>query len=312
MLTAAAVFVMAQRSVYSGAGPAIGGRAFRHTRRSGMETFSPLVRSTNWQALALSAAIPLIVAAGLAYAAVQPLWEDDSGDWAFGLLALIPLEFVRSLVMTILGDSFKNYHSPGYAVNYFLLSLGILAVLLLGFTAYMLGIRGFVETMASAHTWTLILPVAAVIVADGIIALYFFRGDPGCQAARLEAAADDAGDLLGLALYPTPLLLGAAYGIVFALKQNGHAFAAWLPDFSVEGLRAAALLYGACYFAAKALIVAHVNTESFNRSGRRLLGGGWVGFLQMRKEEERINDLRKEQQRATQRRNALGLDDFRH
>jgi len=279
-----------------------------------MEIFSPLVRATNWQALALSAAIPLIVAAALAYAAIEPQWNDDSdsGEWAFGLLALIPLEFVRALVMSILGDSFKNYRSPGYAVNYFLLSLGILAVMLLAFTGYLLGLRGFFETMTSMHTWTLILPVAAVILADGMIALYFFRGDPGCQAARLEAAADDASDLLGLALFPTPLLIAFGYAILAVLKQNGHAFAAWLPDVDAELLRRAALLYAALYFVAKALIVAYVNTASFNRSGRRLLGGGWVGFLQMRKEEERVKERLKEQQRATQRRSALGLDDCRH
>lgn len=276
-----------------------------------MDTFSPVVRSTNWPAVALSAAIPLIVAAGMVYAAVQPQWDEDTGDWAFALLALIPLEFVRALVMTILGDSFKHYRSPRHAVNYFLLSLGILAAMLLGFAAYMLGLHGFIETMTTPHTWALILPVAALIVADGMISLYFFRGDPRCQAARLEAAADDVGNLLGLALYPTPLILGAGYGLLFALKQSGHEFAAWLPDFSVEGLRAAALFYAACYFAAKAALVAYVNTAAFNRSGRRLLGGSWVGFVQMRKQEERIKDLREEQQRAAARRSALGLDDLR-
>jgi hypothetical protein len=275
------------------------------------DTFRPFVPATNWPAAALSAAIPLIVAAGLVYAALQPQWDEDTGDWAFALLALIPLEFVRALVMTILGDSFKNFRGPAYAVNYFLLSLGILAAILLGFAAYMLGLRGFIETMTTAHTWGLILPVAALIVVDGMVTLYFFRGDPGCQAARLEAAADDVGNLLGLALFPTPLLLAAGYGVLFALKQNGHASAAWLPDFSVEGLRAAALFYAACYFAAKAALVAYVNTASFNRCGRRLLGGSWVGFVQMRSQEDRSKDLREEQQRAAKRRSALGLDESR-
>jgi hypothetical protein len=145
--------------------------------------------------------------------------------------------------MNILGDSFKNYRSPGYAVNHFLLSLGILAVMRLAFTGYMLGLRGFFETMTSAHTWALILPVAAVILADGMIALYFFRGDPACQAARLEAAADDASDLLGLALFPTPLLIASGYAILAVLKQNGNAFVAALPDVSAELLRRAALFY---------------------------------------------------------------------
>ncbi|HEY2394552.1 MAG TPA: hypothetical protein VGH81_01055 [Rudaea sp.] len=54
-----------------------------------------------------------------------------------------------------------------------------------------------------------------------------------------------------------------------------------------------------------------MNTASFSRSGRRLLGGGWVGFLQMRKEEERVKDRLAERQRATQRRSAPGLNDLR-
>jgi len=275
-----------------------------------MATTSPLVRSTNWQAVVLSAAIPLLVACGLAYAALQPFWDDDSGDWAIGLLALIPLEFVRALVASILGDSFKNYRSPAYAVNYFLLSLCILAAMLLGFAAYMLGVHDFIQTMTRARTWQLVLPLAAVIVADGLISLYFFRGDPGCQAARIEAAADDYGQLLGLAVWPTPLVIAAIYGILLYFKQDGRAFAAWLPELSVERLRAAALFYAAGYFAGKAAIAAYVNTATFNASGRRLLGGGWVGFVQGRKQEDRIKDLQEERQRSTQRRRALGLNDF--
>jgi len=204
-----------------------------------METSGPLVRTTNWQAAALSAAVPLLIAAGMVYAALQPFWDDDSGDWAIGLFVLIPLEFVRALVASILGDTFKNYRSAAYAVNYFLLSLGILAAMLLGFAAYMLGMHDFIQTMASARTWQLVLPVAAIIVADGLIALYFFRGDPGCQAARIEAAADDYGQLLGLAVWPTPLVIAAIYGILLYFKQEGRAFAAWLPELSVERLRAA-------------------------------------------------------------------------
>jgi len=275
-----------------------------------METSGPLVRTTNWQAAALSAAVPLLIAAGMVYAALQPFWDDDSGDWAIGLFVLIPLEFVRALVASILGDTFKNYRSAAYAVNYFLLSLGILAAMLLGFAAYMLGMHDFIQTMASARTWQLVLPVAAIIVADGLIALYFFRGDPGCQAARIEAAADDYGQLLGLAVWPTPLVIAAIYGILFYFKQDGRAFAAWLPEFSVERLRAAAFFYAAGYFVMKGVIAVYVNTATFNASGRRLLGGGWVGFIQGRKQEDRIKDLQEERQRSIQRRRALGLNDF--
>jgi hypothetical protein len=272
-----------------------------------MQQERALERGTNWQGVTLAAVVPLLVAAGLVYAAWQEQWE-DSGDWALGLLALIPLEFVRALVMTILGDTFSRYQSPAQAVHYYLLSLAILAGILLVLAGYVLGFRDFIAAMTAWHTWRIILPVAALILVDGVITVYFFTGDAACQGARLQAAADDAGDLMGLALFPTPLVIAAGYAILLGLKHNEHAFASWVPEFSTDGLRSAALLYAAAYFVAKAVIVAHVNTAHFHATGHRLLGGAWVPVLQGRKAEQRLRDRQDEIRNIEQRRRALGLD----
>lgn len=272
-----------------------------------MDGETTAVAATNWQGVILSAAIPLIVAAACVYAALQPSW-DDSGDWAYALFALLPLEFVRALVLTILGDTFLNYQSPGQAVRYWLLSLAILAGLLLIGAVWLLGFRDFFAAIIDPHTWAVILPVAALIVADGFISVYFFRGDARVQGARLQAAADDASDLFGLALWPTPVffLLGAI--LLMALKQSGSIDAAAVPELGAvtgEMIRSAALLYGAVYFLAKAVVMGHVHTAAFNRSGRRLLGGAWLGRVQMRKAEERVADQSKEAKRVAERQQAL-------
>jgi hypothetical protein len=113
---------------------------------------------------------------------------------------------------------------------------------------------------------------------------------------------------MGLALFPTPLVIAAGYVILLGLKHNEHAFASWVPEFSKDGLRSAALLYAAAYFTVKAVIVAHVNTAHFHATGHRLLGGAWVPVLQGRKAEQRLRDRQDEARNIKQRRRALGLD----
>jgi hypothetical protein len=276
-----------------------------------MATWSPLVRTTNWQAIFVSSLIPLFVAAGLVYAAAEADW-DDSPQWLYGIAALIPLEFVRALVLSILGDTFRNYRGRTQAVAYFLSSMAILAVLLLAFAGYLLGWREFIKMAGDLQTWKFVLPLAGILIADGFITLYFFSGDPGAQAARLEAASDDVGDLLGLMLYPTPIVIIVGYGLLMLMRQNGVAFLADLPDPSLPGLRTLALYWFALYFVGKAGVFAYVQSYWFNRSGERLFGGSWLTWLRGRNAEQRVRDLHEEQSKATRRRAALGLNDFRH
>ena len=275
-----------------------------------MASVSAIVRPTNWQALLVSMLIPLLVAAGLISAAVQDEW-DGTPQWIYGLAALVPVEYVRALMMSILGDAFRDYRNRGYAIGQFLLSVAILAVGLILAAGYVLGVRGLVLALGEAATWKFVLPLAAILVADGLITLYFFSGDPRVQAARLEAAADDIADLLGLTLYPTPIVLLLGCALLLAMKKNGIALALAVPDLTFDRLRTLGLCYFAAYFVAKAGVLAYVQTASFNRSGERLLGGSWLTWLRGRDQDERVRNLHEEQAKAARRRTALGFDDFR-
>jgi hypothetical protein len=153
------------------------------------------VRS-DWQGLGLTLALPLLVAASFVWLGLRPQWEEDAGDWATGMLVLLPLEFIRIIVLWILRDTYADYRSPAHALRFFLLSIGILALLCLGFALLQFGVRATIAALAQADTWRMLLPPAALIVADGVIGLYFFRGDARVQAARLEAQGDDAQDWL--------------------------------------------------------------------------------------------------------------------
>jgi hypothetical protein len=159
------------------------------------------------------------------------------------------------------------------------------------FGVYVLGFHDFFAALTDLAILRIISVPAAILVADGIISVYFFRGNPRLQAVRIQAAADDLVDLLQLALFPTPFVLALICAGVYWLRASGHIDAAWLPDVDAETLRSAALLYAACYFAGKAILLAHVHSARFNGSGRRLLGG-WIQWLTTKPEDRRKNALK--------------------
>jgi hypothetical protein len=274
-----------------------------------MATPDPITAPTNWQAVFVTMLIPLTVAAGLIYAALMPNW-DESSRWAYGLLALPPAEFARALVLSILGDAFGEFRSRRAAIKGFLLSMAILAFLVGGIAliACLFGVRDAIQIFTSVQTWKMIVPAAAVVAADGVIALAFFSGDARAQAARLDATAYDTLDALGLMLYPTPLLVAAGYGALLWLKEKGVAIAAGVPQVTAESVRSILLVYAAVYFVAKACAFAYPQTALFNRSGKRLLGGSWVGWLRSRNKKQRIDELREERTATMRRRALLGLD----
>ena len=98
---------------------------------------------------------------------------------------------------------------------------------------------------------------------------------------------------------------GAGYGVLFA-QAAGYAFAAWLPD-DVEGLRGS-LFYAACYFAAKAALVAYVS--GVVQPQRPAPARRRLGRVRADAQAETASD-REEKQRAARGRSALGLDDLR-
>ena len=263
---------------------------------------------TNWQGLLLALLVPAVVAAGLVHLALQPQWT-DSDDWVVGLFVLVPFEFVRVIVFWILRDAFKDYQSPWHAVKFFLVSVAILAVLCLVFALFEIGFREVFVALADAQTWRYILPPAGIIVVDGIISLYFFRGDGRSQAARLDAIADDAQDWLLLAITRLPFVAAGVYALLIYLRSRGVAVPEWIRDPSLEAFREVSLLCAAAYFFGKGILLAHVHTAHFNRTGRRLLGAGWIQFVLGQDREKREEAAKKERRAVAERLAALQGED---
>ncbi len=232
---------------------------------------------TDWQALVVTLLVPALVVAGLVRLALQPQWE-DSPEWLDGFVVLILFEGVRVLVLRILRDTFREYRGPWQAVKFFLLSLLILAALCLALAVFVLKLQIF-SVLADPRTWKMILPPLALIVADGVVNVAFFRGDAQRAAAQLDAAADDAEDWLALAMFPLPLIVALGYAALAILSARDVAGLAWVPPPSLDTLREISLLYAAAYFFGKAVLLAHVHTGRFMRTGRRLLGGRAVQLI---------------------------------
>jgi hypothetical protein len=195
-------------------------------------------------------------------------------------------------VYSIVGDTFRSYEGPMQAVRSFLLSMLILLVMGLVFGIYVMGFRDFFAAVTDLAILRIISVPAAILIADGIITLYFFRGNPRIQAVRIQAAADDFVDWLQLALFPTPFVIGLLWAGLYWLRVSGHVDGAWPPEVDEETLRSAGLLYAAGYFAGKAILLAHVHSAHFNGSGRRLLGPRWVRWLTTKPENRRDNALK--------------------
>jgi len=256
---------------------------------------------TDWSAIFSSTLIPLTIAAGFAWLAFEPA---DLDDWARGLLALIPLEFCRAIVLSILRDTYRESRTHAQAVRFFLLSLAIFAVILLGISIWVL--KGdWWAWISKPEVYRAIVFALLIVALDGVIGLWFFRGDPRIVSARLDAIAADAGDWVQLAGFQLPIVLALGYGVALLLRESGHGFA-WVPDVDSDAIRSAALLYAAFYFAGKAMLIAHANTAAFNASGERVLGARWVQWLIWEKNKDRAASERKEREAANARRVLLG------
>lgn len=251
---------------------------------------------TDWPAIGMWTFVPVTIAAGFAYAALTPQWESD--EWIGGLLALIPLEYFRAFVTSILSDTYKEYRTPLQAVKYFLLSLLILLVIAAAISLYVLGFRDFLLLIRKPEVYGAIAFAIAVIAVDGVIGVYFYRGDARRLSARLHAVADDARDWLQLVAFQLPIVLALSYGALLILKETRAAFA-WVPGPGSDAMRSVCLFYAAFYFLGKAVLLAHANTAAFNLTGRRLLSARWIQFLVWQKNRDREKDARDE--RAAER-----------
>jgi hypothetical protein len=251
---------------------------------------------TDWPAIFSSTLIPLTVAAGFAWLAFEP---DALDDWARGLLALIPLEYFRAIVLAILRDTYRESRTREQAVRFFLLSLAILVVVSLAISVWVL--KGdWWAWISEPEVYRAIAFAVFIVALDGTIGVWFFRGDARVVSARLDAIAADAGDWVQLAGFQLPIVLALGYGLGLLLRESGHGFA-WVPDATSDAVRSAALLYAGFYFAGKAMLVAHANTASFNASGERVLGAPWVQWLIWEKNKDSGAFSRKEREAAKHR-----------
>jgi hypothetical protein len=264
---------------------------------------------TDWQGMILSLLMPAVVVAGLVYVALEPQWN-DSDDWLIGIFVLLPLEFVRITALRILRVAYQDYRSPWQAVKFFVLSFVVVAVILLLFTLLELGVRGMIEVLLDPRIWQLILPAALVIIVDGVIALYFFHGNAQVESARLDAAAEDAEDWFTLVVTRLSFVAAAVYAALLYLRIGlGVAVPTWIPESDRDGFREMCLLYVAFYFAGKGVVLAHVHGAHFSRSGRRLLGAGWVRFVLGEKRGRLVDAATSERRSEEKRRGALQGND---
>lgn len=255
---------------------------------------------TNWHAIGLTLLMPLVVTAGFVWLALRPEWN-DTGEWAFGMLLLLPFEFVRVIVFWILRDAYKDSRSALQALRFFLLSLLILAAMALVFSVFEFGFRETYTALRDPQTWRIIVPPMALIVVDGVIGLLTFRGDPRCEAARLDAQGDDAQDWFTLALYAAPFVLLLPCFVLFVVMQEHDSLPEWMPRGG-DGARALCMLFIALYFFGKGLILAQVHGARFMSTGQRVLANPAVQFLLERDGEKRRKNAKEESEKAAARR----------
>jgi hypothetical protein len=220
-------------------------------------------RATDWQAMLLASAVPLAVAAGFVHAARTVQWGPPPEEWVWGLVALVPLEFVRAIVLENLGDAYKGYHGPKQAVRKFLASIGSLAVVAVGWGVFNVGPGAVFALLTSSRAQHLLGIPLFVLVAECAISLYFFRGNARAEAARIQATSADAFDWIFLAAFYLPPLLLVAF-IGYMANAHGAALSAWFDNPDPSMLMPPVLLYGAAFFCGKAILLAYAH-RAFRR-----------------------------------------------
>ena len=231
---------------------------------------------TNWQGVILSALVPMLVVIGFAYRALVSEGLPDQEGWVVGMFLLIPLEFIRALIISVLADAYKTGRNPLEVVQTFLISVAILLVLCIGYVIFKGGISDGLSLLASPYLYKLIGFPILITVVDGIFGVLSFSGDPKLQAARLQALAEDSIDWLSVALFRLPFLILPAYGLLAWAGSAGSRFAAWVPMPGVDLAFRAALFYLAFYFLGKTFLAAYVQTARFALTRKRLLDVPWM------------------------------------
>lgn len=233
----------------------------------------------DWQSVLLSTWMPFMAACAFLYLAISFADDDPPEALVFATLALIPLELIRSLVFGALSGSFKASKGRLDALYVFLVSILFLAALLIFFGASEYGIVATFKFLIDPDVWKLLWLPVLIMAVDGVINILTFRGDPGRQARLLETISNDSFAWLALMVTRLPIALALVYLALFWLKSDGYGFAAWLPAPDTKLLRTAGWSYAGCYFLGKAVLIAHVHTAHYARTGRGLLDVAWIHWL---------------------------------
>jgi len=260
---------------------------------------------TDWQSVFLSLLIPVVVAAGLIDLAWQPTQTGDAEDLRLAVMVLLPFEFLRIVVMWILRDAYNAYRGPARAIKFFLVSILVLAGIVLFIALLEMGFRDLFAALSDPAIQRLIFVPTLLIVVDGAISLYSFRGNGRIAAARLDAAAEEAWDWLALSL---GRLLPMA-GMLLVLFMVVRGSEAWEEDS-----RRAALLFLAVYFVGKGALFAHVYSARFAKTGLRVLAAReFVAMLYFGSDRvERRNAEEQEAKKVAERRTLFAQEGGQH
>lgn len=255
---------------------------------------------TNWLGVILSALMPLTIAATFVTLAQQPDWE-PSEVWIYGLVALAPLDFVRALILSLLGDAYKKNTSPQSAIKDFLTSVAIMAGLFLVLAVCNAGPRATFETLAHPMFYEVAALPVLVMLLDCVFGILTFRGDRMRQAERLLAVSEDLAEWMMFSTFKMPILLLALIGLLALGKQDGWDWVQGLPDVDGRFMRQFGLFYLAWYFCIKALCAAYVHTAHFVQTGTGLLQARWVQWIFAigSKQEEKTTVSRRSVQRRS-------------
>lgn len=238
---------------------------------------------TQWPALLMSVCMPIVAAIGfIRLASLSQGWGwETSETWLYGLMALIPLEFIRVVVLVILAVAYEDSSGPREAIWLFLCLTVICTTAGLIWAVANFGPHDVFALLAMPLFYkTLAVPVLILLIesAAGIAA---FQGDPKVQAARLAAIGADSYEWLACAAFRIPIIAAAVGLLGIALFDTSVDRSSHWAAFVQSGMaRAIGFYYLAGYFLVKTAIVGHAFSAQFARTGKRFLEDrGALGWL---------------------------------
>ena len=256
---------------------------------------------TDWPALLMSVFVPILVAIGFIHLAGQSGgwgWE-MSPTWLYSLLALIPLEFIRIVVLIILAVVYADSSGPREALWLFLCLTVICAAAGLIWAAAEFGPRDVFALFAMPEFYKVLALPVLILLVDSAAGVGAFRGDPKVQSARLDAIGTDSYEWLVCAVFRIPIGVAAVVFLGFAFFDTPtDRWNHWSAFVQSNAARAIGFYYPAGYFLVKAAIIAHAFTAQFARTGKRFFEDhGALGRVLGLGANESLRDLQKANKR---------------